>query len=205
MPPLASLKTLIRRARTSLSLRPAIPSDPRSGRFVALIDCILNQNARDLGAARFPAMNTELLRLCSEHHVGLLQMPCPEMAALGFKRTRQPGQSIRDVLDTAAGRQCCAGIAREVADRIEAYLAEGYVLLAVLGGNPQSPGCAVHDSKTGLLPQSGVFMKELQAELRGRGVDACFKGMRDHDPQLLEQDLDWLRGILAGAPTAIAE
>jgi predicted secreted protein len=169
--------------------------DGRSRRFVAVIDCVLNQNARDCGAARFPAMNFELLRLCHEHHVGVLQMPCPEIAALGFKRARKPAETIRAALDTAAGRRCCAEIASAVADRIEIYLAQDYKLLAIVGGNPRSPGCAVHDGKDGLLVASGVFMKELQSELRTRNVETLFKGMRDSEPELLEQDLQWLRKV----------
>ena len=127
--PVTLLKNLIKRARPDRS------PDVRGRRFVAVIDCILNQNARDAGAAQFPAINFELLQLCHEHHVGILQMPCPEIAALGFKRVRPPGQSIRDALDTESGRQRCSEIAMGVADRIEAGLAEGDVLLAVLGGN----------------------------------------------------------------------
>jgi predicted secreted protein len=171
--------------------------DARGKRFVTVIDCILNQNVRDAGAARFPAMNFELLRLCHENDIGILQMPCPEIAVLGFKRTRQPGRTIRDALDTEAGRQRCAQLANEVVDRIEAYLAEGYQLMVILGGNPQSPGCAVHDGNAELATNSGVFMKELQTELDRRNLKVTFKGVRDHDPELLAQDLTWFRELLA--------
>jgi predicted secreted protein len=190
--PLTLLKSLINSSRGA-----GRAQDSRGKRFVAVIDCILNQNARDAGAARFPAMNFELLHLCHEHHVGILQMPCPEIAALGFKRTRQPGQTIRDALDTETGRRRCAQLAAEVVDRIEAYLAEGNQLMAILGGNPQSPGCAVHVSDAGVATNSGVFMKELQAELDRRNLKATFKGIRDHDPELLAQDITWFRELLA--------
>lgn len=189
-----SLKNLIRRVKSPRSSGNA--QDVRSRRFVAVIDCILNQNVRDSGAAQFPAMNFELVQLCHQHHVGLLQMPCPEISALGFKRVRQPGQTIREALDNEAGRRKCAEIANDMANRIEAYLAEGYVLLAILGGNPLSPGCAVHASEVCLRIDSGIFMKELQAELRKRKLEASFKGIRDHDPELLEQDLQWFRDML---------
>lgn len=193
--PVTLLKKVIRLVKsTGRSSKP--PDDIRGRCFVAVIDCILNQNARDAGAAQFPAMNFELLKLCHEHQVGILQMPCPEIAALGFKRERAPGSTIRDALDTEAGRRRCAEIATEVVDRVEAYRAEGYVLLAVLGGNPQSPGCAVRDNDRGLSNESGIFMKELQAELKKRNLGATFKGMRDHDPELLEQDLQWFRDVL---------
>lgn len=181
--------------------RPDRLSDMRSNRFVAVIDCILNQNVRDCGAARFPAMNFELLQLCHEHKVAVLQMPCPEVAALGFKRVRESGQTIREALDNEAGRRCCAELACSVAERIEIYRAEGCDLLAILGGNPRSPGCAVHVGDDGLLTDSGVFMQELHAELRNRKLETPFKGIRDHDPELLKQDLQWLRDVFLRQPS----
>jgi predicted secreted protein len=180
---------------TASPLDGASGQDGRSRRFVAVIDCVLNQNARDCGAARFPAMNFELLRWCHEHHVGVIQMPCPEIAALGFNRARRSGETIREALDSEAGRRCCAEIAGAVADRIETYLAQNYKLLAILGGNPRSPGCAVHDGKDGLLVDSGVFMKELQAELRSRNLEPLFKAIRDSESELLEQDLQGLHQL----------
>lgn len=187
---------LLRRFR-----KPAAVNDVRGRRFVVMIDCILNQNARDCGAARFPAMNFELVALCNAHQVGILQMPCPEIAALGLKRTRPPGKSIRDALDTDSGWRCCAKLAHEMSDRIEIYLAEGYELLAILGGNPRSPGCAVLDHENDLLEESGVFMRALQTELRSRKLAVRFRGIRDHDPASLEQDLQWFRGLLEQPPS----
>ena len=167
--------------------------------MVAVIECVLNQNARDAGAAIFPAMNGALLDLCRQYDVGIVQMPCPEIACLGFERKRPPGTSIRQALDTETGRQCCAKIGAEVADRLSAYADQGYRVLAILGGNPQSPGCAVHVGTEGLLPESGVLMQELQAELRKRGLEIPFRGLRDADAEQLKQDLDWLRGVFSAA------
>lgn len=147
------LQKMIRLVKSTGRSNPA-PDDVRGRCFVAVIDCILNQNARDAGAARFPAMNFELLRLCHENQVGILQMPCPEIAALGFNRSRAPGKTIRD-----DGR--------------------------------------------GLSKESGVFMKELQAEFQNRRLEATFKGIRDHDPELLEQDLRWFRDLLVEQQASI--
>jgi len=165
--------------------------------LIVVIECILNQNARDTGAATFPSMNWDVLRLCREYDVGIVQMPCPEIAFWGLKRKRGAGQSIRDALDTDEGRRCCARISAEVSDRIEEYVHEGYRILAILGGNPASPGCAVHDECVGLLPTSGVLMRELQAELRRRSIEVPFKGMRDHDSSMLAQDVQWLQRLLS--------
>jgi len=186
-----SLKRLGRRRHPSHDAH-----DMRGKRFVAVIECILNQNARDAGAACFPAMDFALLQLCHEHHVGILQMPCPEIAALGFRRSRPAGRTIRQALDTDDGRQCCARLARDIADRIEAYAAQGCRPLAILGGNPASPGCAVHGADAGLGAESGILMQELHGELARRHLSIPFKGMRDHRPELLAQDLLWFRQLL---------
>jgi hypothetical protein len=70
--------------------------------------------------------------------------------------------------------------------------------MAVLGGNAKSQGCAVQGDERGLLLESGIFMQELQRELRLRGIDAPFRGMRDASPELLAEDMQWLRNLLVG-------
>ena len=163
--------------------------DARGYRFVAVIECVLNQNARDAGAACSPAMNFELLQRCHQHNVGILQIPCPEIVALGFERRRPAGQSLRQALESEHGRSRCQALAIETADRIEGNVSRGCALVAIVGGNPRSPGCAIHHGPDGLRDESGVFMKTLQNELISRGHDAPFQPMRDYDPQLLQQDL----------------
>ncbi len=173
-----------------------LASDCRGGRFVAVIDCIVNQNVRDQGAARFPAMNFPLLALCHEAGVGVWQMPCPEIAALGFRRARAPGMTIRQALESEAGRQACGELAASVGERLQQQIGEGFELLAVLGGNAASPGCAVHDAGGALAPESGLFMLALQLELRRRGLDVPFLAMRDASPDLLDEDIAHVRQIL---------
>jgi predicted secreted protein len=174
------------------------PRDGRGGRVVAVIECVLNQNARDAGAASTPALNTGVLHLCAAHAVGVVQIPCPEIAVLGCARNRRPGQSIRAALDTPDGRARCREISAAIGERLDAYRADGCRLLAVLGGNGQSPGCAVHAGDGGLLATSGILMRELQRELRARGIDVAFRGLRDADPSLLAEDLAWLHRLFAG-------
>ena len=186
------LQKPLRALRYLLGVSPE-PTDNRSHRFVAVIECALNQNARDAGAACFPDMNFELLELCHRYGVGILQMPCPEVAALGPERKRPPGQSLRAAMDSDAGRCSCRSLAWEVANTIEAYVERGCELVAVLGGNPRSPGCAIHQDTDGLLRESGVFMQALQAELRRRKCDPAFRGMRYHDPEQLREDLAWFQ------------
>ena len=105
-------------------LRPPRP-DARGRRFVAVIECILNQNARDDGAACSPAVDFQVLERCHAHRVGVLQMPCPEIHALGFARRRAPGERIRDALHNEACIERCATLAHEVAERIDAERMQG--------------------------------------------------------------------------------
>ena len=174
--------------------------DVRSRRMVAVIECLLNQNARDAGAAVFPAMNGAVIDLCRQHDIGLLQMPCPEIACLGLARERQPGQSLREALDTEAGRACCARLAGEVVDRLQAYMRAGYQVVAALGGNQGSPGCAVHCGREGVLETSGIFMRELAAELARRQIALPLMAIRDSEPALLDQDVQALRKLITVQP-----
>jgi len=169
--------------------------DPRGGRVVFLIECLLNQNARDLGAAETPAAVRPLIELLADREVGMVQIPCPEIACLGFARRRAPGERIRQALGGPEPAACCARLAVAAADRIQCYLEQGYQVLAVLGGNEQSPGCAVLRTGDGpgpLTEQSGIFMLALSAELDRRGLRVPFRGMRDSDRRRLEEDLKWV-------------
>lgn len=175
-------------------------SDSRSGRLIFLIECLLNQNARDRGAAERPAATREVVDLLSDAEIGMVQIPCPEIACLGFNRRRQPGTTIRQALETEKATKCCHQLAVATADKIQCYVEQRFEILAVLGGNEESPGCAVHVSaseKTKLTDRSGVFMRELAAELARRGLRIEFHGMRDTDSDLLHEDLEWLRDRLA--------
>ncbi len=173
--------------------------DCRSGRIVAAIECILNQNARAPGAASSPACNESVVSLCTAHRVGIVQIPCPEMEYLGLRRSRPPGTSIRQALDTPGGRQCCAELAGRVADRLLDYQANGCAVLAVLGGNAQSPGCAVVVESAGLSPASGVFMRELHRALHERRMHPPFRGIRDAHPELAHEDFEWLEARIQQA------
>ena len=171
-------------------------SDSRNGRLIFLIECLLNQNARDRGAAERPAVTREVVDLLSDAEIGMVQIPCPEIACLGFNRHRRPGTTIREALEAASTISCCRQLAITIADKVECYVDQGFEILAILGGNEESPGCAVHASasaETRLTEKSGLFMRELADELARRDLQIAFHGMRDADSGLLRDDLEWLR------------
>lgn len=171
-------------------------SDCRSRRLVFLIECLLNQNARDRGAAESPAVNRAVVDVLSEADIGMVQIPCPEIACLGFDRRRTPGKTIRQALAMPDAASCCQRLAVTTAERMQCYIDQGFEVLAILGGNEESPGCAVHAAgpdATRLTGRSGVFMRALARELARRNLPIEFHGMRDADPRLLHDDLEWLR------------
>lgn len=186
MNPLHSLRNLFR----------PVPLDPRAKRMVAVIECQLNQNARAAGAACTPAQTPGLAALCERLQVGLLQLACPEIHSLGMARSRPPGISLRDAMETPPALLGCREIAMQTASRVAIYADAGCQLLAVVGGNMRSPGCAVHTGCTGLRPESGVFMLALQQALRERGLDPPFVALRDADPALYKEDLAALTRLL---------
>ena len=70
------------------------------------------------------------------------------------------------------------------------------LVVAILGGNPESPSCAIHPGSDGLCERSGLFMRHLQGEFRQRGCDPRFLAIRDHDPELHRLDLESLERLL---------
>jgi predicted secreted protein len=176
--------------------------DARSKRVVAVIHCILNQNTRDPGAAVGPAVNEKIVNILFKHQAGIIQLPCPEMVCLGLKRERPKGFRIRDVLDTYSGMQCCRSLSKTAVDQIEEHILNQDRVLGIVGGNVESPGCAVHrkaGSENGdiLAEQSGVFMKALEKELHMRGLYIPFLPMRESSPELFQEDLESLDRLLA--------
>ena len=169
--------------------------------MVALINCVINHNARDPGAAQYAGMNHDVVEVLQKHDAGIIQMPCPEMSCLGLHRTRRPDESILDVLDTPEGRSCCGKLSASVADTIEEFRRNGYTVAALLGGDTGSPGCAVpappiSDDALSQGTGFGVFTKALLSELRSRDVQIPIRGVRDSNEEALQTDLAWLDDLL---------
>lgn len=179
--------------------------DARSGRVAAVIHCVLNQNARDYGAAVHKAFSEAIVSVFLEQGVGMIQMPCPEMICLGWARERPKGVGIRQALDTPWGRRCCRSLAVAVADQLEEHVRSGYAVLGVVGGDRESPGCAVHvegrDSgdDARLSEASGVFMRALDKEFEMRGLRIPFLAMRESSPGAFQADLAALNRLLSNA------
>lgn len=158
---------------------PVVGRDARGARVVLVAHCVLNQNARVAGAAVRPAALTELVAGLFARDVGIVQMPCPEVAAFGLDRA---DLCIEHELRTSAGRALCRKLAREQLWQIRAYQAAGVRVLGVLGKNG-SPSCGVEETWRGrVCPGSGAFIQALEAELRSQGLAVGIAGIADGEP-----------------------
>jgi predicted secreted protein len=106
----------------------------------------------------------------------VVQLPCPEALYMGLDRWAV----TKDQLDIPQFRRFCRSIAAQYADLLEMLFRKGIRIRVV--GVARSPSCGVNTTTRGYeggrvreaaseaVPGQGVFMEELLAELRERGV-----------------------------------
>jgi hypothetical protein len=129
--------------------------DGRSGRVVILAHCLLNENTRYLGGACRAGAVPELVRLCLDRGVGIVQLPCPEQHAWGGVRKtrllrfygaagtwRYRLRGLLLPLMLGYTRRVYRRLAREVAAQIADYTRSGFVVTGVVGVDG-SPSCGV--------------------------------------------------------------
>lgn len=152
--------------------------------------CVLNQNAVIHGWERargaFP-FAVELLR----SGIALIQLPCPEFIVLGGDRTPMTYEEYRDLPDY---RHQCQTMLQPIIQQIQAYQAEGYQYLGIIGIH-ESPNCSISG-------QRGVLMEEFFAECQQAKIGTNYlevptsyseEDQGDFDEQLqrfLEKGLD---------------
>jgi predicted secreted protein len=157
----------------------------RSRKVVYLSHCMLNQNARITTAADFPAMFAPLVEWLKEHHIGIIQMPCPELMVLGLGRV-----SVRDGLETKEGHAHLHQIIDSLIYEIKQYQFQGFEVVGVMG-KQGSPACGV--TKTWLdgrhQPGIGVYIRLLQERLAREQLAVEVIGVADHEQQ---KAIDWL-------------
>lgn len=157
--------------------------DERHGKLVVVAHCVLNQNSRVLGIARYPAVIDEVVDILRKHNVGFLQMPCPELTYAGAKR---PGKT-RDEYDTPSYRRHCKQIAISTATQLEEFAKNDIKAITVLGIK-HSPSCDVGDSD-----ETGILMKELIDELKKRRLKILMHAINMRETAA---DVKWLENIL---------
>lgn len=166
--------------------------DHRSRKILIVSHCILNQNAKLEGIARWPGMVRPLMDVISKSGVGLIQMPCPEMLYEGARRFDKSVEQYR----CAAFVRLCDEIATEIVDQMEDYIRNGYKANAILAIDG-SPSCGYNLTQSapkwrGLLTDQlekvryvkgkGVLMEILERKLKERSIEIPFLGV----PELSE-------------------
>jgi len=140
--------------------------DSKSRRLALVAHCMLNQNSRALGLAEKPRAVAEIADFLMRKDLGIIQMPCPELAYAGVLRQPQ----TKEQYDNPTFRGHCRKIADEIAEQIREYEKCGIRLRLILGVDG-SPSCAVNR-------EPGILMEELRSVLDKRQVVAPFYGVR---------------------------
>jgi len=170
--------------------------DGRSKKVVFAAHCILNQNARHVDCADFPATMKPLLAALQERELGIIQMPCPELMALGLGRDRDvpPLDTIREALELPDAYENLQPLINDIVYQIKEYQFQGFKVIGIIGKNG-SPSCGVETTSLpgGQTPGEGVFVRLLRERLQAEGLDIGIKGVDDHRQ---EETIAWVGGVI---------
>jgi len=166
-------------------------------RVAFIAHCLLNQNAKVEGGALRAGMWEPVIDLLREHGYTIRQMPCPELAFGGARRF----WGVREQFDTPVYRRHCRRLAKLVAAVMARHVAaDDDVVLVGIDSSPtmgveftcSSPTWGgepnIGEDDSALIRDSGIFIRELEAELRERGLPMPRRtGIRhwfpDYDPE----------------------
>ena len=169
--------------------------DGRSKKVIFVAHCLLNQNARDMGAADFPAMMKPLLEGLAANDIGIIQLPCAELMVLGLGRGRDvsPLKTIRERLELPESHAQLWRLVNEVVYQIKEYQGHGFQVVGILGKNG-SPTCGMQTTRYENLFGSteGVFMRLLRLQLQAEGFNIGFKGIDDHRQH---ETIEWVSQV----------
>jgi predicted secreted protein len=125
----------------------------------------LNQNSRALGLAKKPSAITEVIEFLMHKDIGIIQMPCPELAYDGLLRPPR----TKDQYNNVIFREHCRKISEEIANQIQEY-SEAGVKAKIIIGVDGSPSCGVINS--------GILIEELRSALKKKKIELPFHGIR---------------------------
>jgi predicted secreted protein len=185
--------------------------DLRSWRVIFLSHCLLNQNAKVRGIAKYPGVHKPLIDLLCEHDIGIFQMPCPEMSYLGPMRWGQ----VKDQYNTPMFRHHCENLATEVLEQAQEYRRAGYDLIGfvMVDGSPvcglnrtaqpitegeQWGGMVWYTPEQRFVQDKGVFCEILQEEAQKRDLgDLPFLALPEvEEVGSLDEALEKIKAIL---------
>jgi len=167
--------------------------DVRSKRVVLLAHCLLNQNSISDGTADRPSRFDEIIELLMKNHIGLIQLPCPELQRLGLDRGDKHGSErpllkentrIREQLSAPEQLHILRQTAGFLVRQIEEYHTHGFQVVGVIGVD-RSPSCGVATtSMNGAEEQGkGVLMEILAETLAENGITISMVGTKTHQAE----------------------
>lgn len=165
--------------------------DKRSKRVVFLAHCILNENTRYLGGAYRHSCVTEIIDQCTESHIGIVQIPCPEqrvwggvlkrllLLAYGAKGTYiYSCRYILIPLILLYTKWVYRWMARQTTLQIMDYLASGFTVIGIVGIDG-SPTCGINktlDFKKAFEVLARIRIDSVTTTEANRVVLECQKG-----------------------------
>lgn len=180
-------------------------TDKRSKKIILVSHCLLNQNSISDGTADFPSQFQEIVSYLMSQHIGIIQLPCPELLCLGLDRgdpmshTRPLLQENTRIREKLSDSHCLDQLNHEadkIIQQIEEYKKHGFRVLGLIGVN-RSPSCGI-DSTTrdGVEVQGkGVFAAVLSEALSRHGIVLPMSGIKTSE---IEDSIAKVHSMLGG-------
>lgn len=154
-------------------------SDKRSKQVILVAHCILNQNAKLDRCAHHPGAIEDVVCEIMHRGLGIIQLPCPEVACIGLDRSAPPypvppqnivaaeDSRIAKVMCGVACMKKCSELAQSVVNEVKEYRKHGFQVVGLVGVNG-SPTCGIETSWSDdqEIQGNGIFMKLLTEKLK---------------------------------------
>ncbi len=178
-------------------------NDKRSKKIILVAHCLLNQNSISDNTADFPSQFEEAVTLLMSYQVGIIQLPCPELACLGLDRKDKAGgkreilkenSRIRNLMQKEENITILKSMAREQVKQIEDYKKHAFGVVGLIGMN-RSPSCGIDTtSKDGKeMKGKGIFMEILENEFKRKNIEIKMIGV---ETSSIEDSLERVSGII---------
>lgn len=182
--------------------------DNRSKRLVLVCHCILNQNSKVEGIARYPGTFLPAAELLIRSEAGVYQLPCPEMTYLGMSRW----SAVKAQYSSPFFRRHCQALAESMMDEMEDYTTRGYTVAGLVGMDG-SPSCGVDFTQQALgepwggrvekiparqyVSGKGTFIDILEKEAERRGLSFPLMGLPENEAMgSIEASLEKMERLL---------
>jgi predicted secreted protein len=168
-------------------------TDARSKSVLFVAHCILNQNSISDGTATYPASVKEIVELVCASHVGIVQMPCPELLCLGLDRGNADGSAhpvveentrIRKMMGRRPAAAKLRPLVRQLVFQIAEYRKYGFDVRGIVGIN-RSPSCGMDTTSDNNqeVEGEGIFIEALRHELEKNGTTVDMVGIKAFEPE----------------------